>query len=201
MLQLRLNSAWQRSRTFIDLINRYVVIKLSWFVLSRQAIPDRVMVHSKKILLVPWAQEVPAFAWARQWKYNQLVIQVLKSIKFELFSPPPLFCPVNSQSQASFLLSYSVKPSSKTCEDSQSLPLKEVLGTERCKNWHFYTRLTHFPFRSSLPMYLMTRMRPERVPRKAVSTPSSTLQETRKRQREPLSWSFHNKVQETHKEA
>jgi len=35
--------------------------------------------------------------------------------------------------------------------------------------------LTHFPTRFSLPAYLITRMSPERVPRKADSTPSSTL--------------------------
>lgn len=45
-------------------------------------------------------------------------------------------------------------------------------------------RLTHFPFRFSLPVYLVTRMRPERVPKKAVSSPSSTLQETSEGQRE-----------------
>lgn len=44
--------------------------------------------------------------------------------------------------------------------------------------------LTHLPARFSLPAYLMTRIRPERVPRKAVSMPSSTLQHDKGKERD-----------------
>lgn len=55
-----------------------------------------------------------------------------------------------------------------------------VTGTEHvvklAKNrYRLYLKITHFPFCVSEPAYLVTRIRPERVPKNAVSTPSSTL--------------------------